>query len=275
MGDHEPLGPAPSLPARQKGRTRTLIKPLDPQAIRRETKRLFGSARWMYNQHGALFLGRETVDLATSYALYPLLAQRTAGAFTFAGREVPYVRHPYNRAWRNERSVELGLAADFLRSAKPGRILELGNVLAHYGPVSHDVVDKYESAPGVLNEDIIDFQPIDRYDLVLSISTIEHVGWDEQPREPDKVLRACKRLQELVLPGGAILVTAPLGYNPHLDDYLNEGALEFAYCGYLRRITRDNRWEETSLVQAQRATSDRRFRGPNAIFVGMQPSPRS
>lgn len=68
-------------------------------------------------------------------------------------------------------------------------MLEVGNVLSHYFPIHHDIVDKYEVCPGVINQDIADFLPQEKYDLILSISTVEHVGWDEQPQEPTKLLQ--------------------------------------------------------------------------------------
>jgi hypothetical protein len=38
-------------------------------------------------------------------------------------------------------------------------ILEIGNVTSHSYPVTHDVLDKYEIADGVVNEDVTDYQP--------------------------------------------------------------------------------------------------------------------
>jgi hypothetical protein len=38
-------------------------------------------------------------------------------------------------------------------------VLEVGNVLSHYFPVHHDVLDKYEKAKGVINEDVVEFSP--------------------------------------------------------------------------------------------------------------------
>jgi hypothetical protein len=38
------------------------------------------------------------------------------------------------------------------------------------------VLDKYEQAPGVINEDVVSFSPPQKYDLIVSVSTLEHVG---------------------------------------------------------------------------------------------------
>jgi hypothetical protein len=241
--------------------------PIDP--IFREAKRLGQSARWMYEEHGPRFLVREIGDLIASYALYPFSATKFENrTFDFHGRRIHYVRHHYNRAWRNERCVELGLAYDFI-ARHPGRTLELGNVLAHYRRVHHDVLDKYENSPDVINADIVDFEPARPYDVLLSISTLEHVGWDERPREPDKVLRAYARMLSLIGPNGAMLVTAPLGQNPHLDEYVHDGRLAFPVRRFLKRVSKDNEWRELDEAEVKGAVWGSPFHGTNALFVGM------
>ena len=52
-----------------------------------------------------------------------------------------------------------------------------------YYKFEHDIVDKYEKKKGIINQDIVDYKPDKKYDLIISISTLEHVGWDETPRE--------------------------------------------------------------------------------------------
>lgn len=94
----------------------------------------------------------------------------------------------------------------------------MGNVLSNYFSVNHDIVDKYEKSYGVINHDIVDFNPDKKYDLIVSILTLEHVGWDEIPKEPTKILSAIKNMIALLEPEGKIVVTLPLGYNPEMDD---------------------------------------------------------
>lgn len=110
----------------------------------------------------------------------------------------------YNASWSNERAIEIPLAQERIRQAAGKRILEIGNVLAYYGQVPHEVVDKYERADGVRNIDVVDFHPAAPYDLIISISTLEHVGWDETPRDPAKLLRAVTHLTGLLAPGGEL-----------------------------------------------------------------------
>ena len=90
--------------------------------------------------------------------------------------------------------------------ARGCRVLELGHVLSHYvdpsnyGFASHTVVDKYETSAmaNVHNVDIVDFESDALFDLIVSVSTIEHIGWDESPRDPEKVLLALQCMQGLL-----------------------------------------------------------------------------
>src|SRR5579872_7186960 len=76
------------------------------------------------------------------------------GSFEFRGKTYLYFWHRYNATWRNERAVEIPIAREFIAQSRGGNVLEVGNVLSHYGPVQHDVLDKYEKAEGVINEDV-------------------------------------------------------------------------------------------------------------------------
>ena len=118
-----------------------------------------------------------------------------AKTFQFDGQEYEYLYHPYNRTWKNERGVEIPIFRELLFKHEGKRVLEVGNVLSHYFPIHHEVVDKYEVAPGVINRDIVEFVPQDKFDLIISISTLEHVGWDEQPQKPIKLLQAIDHLR--------------------------------------------------------------------------------
>ena len=56
-----------------------------------------------------------------------------------------------------------------------------------------------------------------RFDLIVSVSTLEHVGLDEQRREPGKAAAAVRRLTSMLAPGGLLWMTVPVGYNPDLE----------------------------------------------------------
>ena len=199
---------------------------------------------------------------------WSLFAFRWFGAkkFKFAGRTHTYCCHHYSLD--NERAVEVALARDFLLG-KRGTVLEVGNVLSNYMSFPHDVVDKYEVTPGVINEDIVNFAPGKKYAGIISVSTLEHVGWDEQPRNPQKIKQAISHMKTLLAPGGWMFVTIPLGYNHNLDEMLRSSASGFSEIGYLLRISADNRWREAQPEEAYEAKYASPFPNANALFVGV------
>lgn len=184
--------------------------------------------------------------------LYPLFMQHAKKEFTFRGKIYKYVRHPHNRTWVNERIVEVPLGLAALKQYKGKRILEVGNVLSNYTKSDHDVLDKYEVAPGVINEDIVSFKPKKKYDLILCLSTLEHVGWDETPREPDKVIAAVNNMKKLLAPKGKLLITTPFGYNQYLDSLLLAETLPVDMIYFLERKNFWNDWHEISRVEVSK-----------------------
>jgi hypothetical protein len=184
------------------------------------------------------------VRVGAQTAYYNTLKGRRT--FECQGKIYKYLFRRYNTTYANERAVEIPIAMAAVRQHPEERVLEVGNVLAHYYPHHHDVLDKYEQAPGVTNGDVVDFQPGKLYDLIVSVSTLEHVGWDEEPRDPPKFLRGVEHLTSLLAPGGKLLVTLPIGYNTALDGFLQEGRVPFTSTAYLMRISDDNQWREAS-----------------------------
>jgi len=212
---------------------------------------------------GVGFVAKRAADYFVSFWAAQYYSRRPPReTFEVLGRRYRYFYHLYNITWKNERAVEIAVAKDFVASHPSDNMLEVGNVLSWYGSGRHDVLDKYEEAPGVINEDIVDFSPGRPYDVIVAISTIEHVGWDETPRDPTKVVRAIERLKELLAPGGTMLVTAPVGYNPALDAALEDGTVSFTTQAYMKRVGR-TRWREASWgeVMGARYTEDRGAEG--------------
>jgi SAM-dependent methyltransferase len=212
--------------------------------------------------------------LALQWLLLPLWRRRLAGSegFVFAGRRHDYAVERYRLTWTNERAVELPLAFAEL-AARPGqRILEVGNVLAHYGCRGHRVIDKYERAPGVENIDVLDLAPSADYDLVLSVSTLEHVGWDEEPRDPSKAAAAVAHLKRCLKPGGRLWMTLPLGYNPPLDAQAASGALGFSAVACLQRVGTLT-WRQAPWDGSRRFAYGAPFRCANAVLVATFDAP--
>lgn len=157
--------------------------------------------------------------------------------FQFLGVDLPYFDHPYNDTIHNERAIEVAIAMGW--PPRSGLGLEVGNVLGHYGHTGHRVVDLHEEAPGVENIDVFDIAGT--YDWIVSISTMEHVGHDEEPKDPGAAARAIHHLRSLLASGGEMLVTVPGGYNPALDRALPTIGADYA-CTYRRN---DAEWELT------------------------------
>lgn len=160
-----------------------------------------------------------------------------------------YARLKNNSAYASERVVELPLVMAHVNEhlAAGGRILEVGNVLNHYHHFAHEVVDKYEKANGVRNVDIVQFSSLMKYDLVVSISTLEHVGFDEEAKDSEKILKSVEKLKTLVSPGGKIVITVPLGYNTYMDNQIILGQIQSIEMHLMHRISCENEWVEESL----------------------------
>jgi hypothetical protein len=169
--------------------------------------------------------------------------------FTYNGMEFDYFDHPYNTTRLNERAVEIPIVMEWL-SRQHGHGLEVGNVLSHYGVTGHHVVDLYEQAPGVQNIDLFDLRgPL--FDWIVSISTIEHVRWDTPPQDPNGSAQAVQALLGMLRPGGSsqLLVTAPLGHQPYLDEAVRTGSLHPTHDSVMVLANGKDQW-----VQSDRHT---------------------
>jgi hypothetical protein len=189
--------------------------------------------------------------------------------FQIGGEARHYFDHRYNLTWLNERRVELSLALTFAAECRRDRLLEVGAVLQHYGVSGHDVVDRFEFGEDILNVDICEFSPERTYDRIVSVSTIEHVGWDQEQRRPGDAIRALLHLESLLSVGGKALVTLPAGYNANLDAAVQQGqAPGFLWRGFVR-VDRANRWREVELAEALSRRYGSSYMFANGLLVGM------
>jgi hypothetical protein len=195
------------------------------------------------------------------------------------------VEHPYYRDYDgdpgkvppalSERTVELPIGYSTMRAFADQRRLEVGNTLEHWYPdlepgVTHDVVDKFERRPGVINEDILDFQPDRGYDLVLSLSTLEHVGKPEygDPGGEGKAIAAVLHCVDLLLPAGMFVATIPRGWNETLEQALREGELAHISRLYMARVDEANHWVQVADYNGIAGCGyDRPYRYANGIYV--------
>ena len=188
--------------------------------------------------------------------------------FTFAGKKYRYFVHPYHATWQNERAVEIPLLKPYVAAAPAGKTLEIGNVWGRYFPDRrHAVVDKYEERPGVTNLDVMDFKPKQKFDLVFSISTFEHIGLDEHDREPKKVLAAVNHSRTLLSRKGSLILTVPVGYNQYLDYLLESNQLGETERHSFKRVSRWMEWEACDYDEVRGAAYGSPYRYANALVL--------
>jgi hypothetical protein len=225
--------------------------------------------------------------------------------FLFQGKPLWYNRLPFNN--RGERAVEIPIVLDFLTRSRRGhgRLLEIGNVLQHYeaalGGLSclrpRRVIDKFERGEGVENHDLMDLDSGEKYQTIISISTIEHIGQHCTPTgeygevlgktDREAPLKAIARLYDLLDIGGHALVTVPFGkltdgawyiqFSTHYLDLLvthygiPREALVFSY---LKQISREKKWSnphqhwiETTADALEETCYDVFWSGARAIAI--------
>ena len=138
--------------------------------------------------------------------------------------------------FQGERVIEVPFALGFINQRHHNRLLEIGNVLNYYGQITkHDVIDKYETIGDCTNVDVLEYVPKEKYDIVVSISTMEHVGFDETPVDKEKTEKAMLRLFDFIKPDGRILVTVPIGYNPYIDEFIKSHYELFTHIYFLHK----------------------------------------
>lgn len=187
--------------------------------------------------------------------------------FKVRGNIYNYFYHKYNNTWLTERTVEIPVIWEIITRYIGKNILEIGNVLSHYFDFKHDIVDKYEKANGVLNQDIVDYNPNKVYDLIISISTLEHIGWNETPIKPLKILDAIKKLKQLLACEGKIIITLPIGWNPHLDKLLIDNKIKYYNKICLKRISENNKWKEILWDKIRDLDFNNPFPSANGLII--------
>ncbi|MDN4523626.1 hypothetical protein [Fictibacillus fluitans] len=141
--------------------------------------------------------------------------------FNMNGKQFYYSKSSYNNF--SERSIEVPVAKDFFNKYKEKKILEVGNVFKNYNneKVTWDVIDKFEVSPNVLNIDLMDYEPVNKYDAIVSVSTIEHIGQTTEPtgtygentldKDREAPLKAIIKIYNLLKLEGEAFITVPYG----------------------------------------------------------------
>jgi SAM-dependent methyltransferase len=179
----------------------------------------------------------------------------------------------YNVTWSNERCAEIPIARWHLAQTG-GPVLEVGNVLGHYSAHSHTVIDKFETGAGIINEDITKWRTDERFALILSISTFEHVGFDDDAGDNsgEKIRAAIAACRALLAPGGCLVITVPLGYNPALDELISSDALPASEARFLLQHGR-REWREVTRDQSLGTKYGRPFPYANGLWIAQFNAP--
>lgn len=167
----------------------------------------------------------------------------------------------------------------YVRLYQNKKVLEVGNVLSHYFHCEYTINDKYEKGDSVLNYDITDYSSNEKYDLIVTISTLEHVGWDEYSRYGDNatikhndqklLLKAIKNIKQMLNPNGTIIATMPLGFNNYLDSLIESQESGFSEVYFLRRISKDNKWRQVSYPEVKGTKYSNPYPCANSVVIGI------
>jgi hypothetical protein len=221
--------------------------------------------KWFVDRFGWKEVALKPLRNIFAPVIIPTLPKRP---FRYKGEDLPYVYHRYNMTWASERCVEVPIGRWWAGRFDAGAVLEVGNVLSHYGPVQHQILDKFEKGAGVINEDIVTFRPAKKYELIFSISTFEHIGFDDEAEgsSATKILEAIEACRKLLSPSGTLVITIPINYNPELDELISTGRLPSKNRTFLfRRGYTD--WVETDQASALKARYKAPFPYANAVMV--------
>lgn len=247
------------------------MPPKEVKKILSKIKKISKEKGIYYAIHSIIKTSINWLIISFWYCYYKIF--KVLETFTFEGEDYNYFYHKHNTTWRNERAVEIPIIWKIIKEHhnQQKRILEIGNVLSHYFAVNHTIVDKCEKAEGVINEDIVNFQSPEKYDLIIGISTLEHVGWDmgDRARNPMKILQAIENLKSCLAPSGKMVVTLPLGYNRIMDKLLNNGKIKFTKQYYLKRISRNNKWKEVDWNECRGVKYDFLYHSAKALIIGV------
>jgi len=162
-------------------------------------------------------------------------------------------------------------------------ILEIGNTSHNYFDVytlgcnDYDILDFYEVGTNrrkgvkdikTINEDIRYYKSNKKYDLIYSISTLEHLGFvanNHNPVEPYASIDALLSIKSLLAYGGLFIFTVPMNWNPHIHLIL-DSITTFKRNVYIRRVSID-RWEQCSKEEASTCKYGTPFKNGNAIRI--------
>jgi hypothetical protein len=116
-----------------------------------------------------------------------------------------------------------------------------------------------------------------KYDLIISISTFEHIGYDEVKRygKEDKAINkenlmlAIKKTKTLLKSQGVFVFTVPLGFNHFLDSKIAENELGLSEMFFLKRIIKNNQWLQVEYNEIKDVHYGSPFPCANGLMIGI------
>lgn len=170
------------------------------------------------------------------------------------------------RIINSERIVEIPLTIKLIQKTKFDSCLEIGDTVSKYFTFPHDIIDKYERRHNIIQADAYSYNFPVKYDLIISISTIEHIGKDEDKVFPEKAVLTLKRLMQQLNTHGLLFVTVPINYNEELDTFIRSNPSELNIC-FLARISFTNMWRQVSKETAFQHTYNYSYFHANSIAI--------
>ena len=245
--------------------------------IRTTTDNILSKAKQAYNREGLSYVLRSGLMMSLGYLfIYYYKMFKSSETFEFQGKTYHYFFHPYCTTWRNERTVAVPIIWDIVKryEEKKKNILEVGNMLSYYFKVSHDILDKYETKDGVINEDVVDFKPLKKYDLIVSILTLPEVGWYDTPRDLGKSIRAFENLRKLLSPDGQIVLVVGVGLHTQFEMSVRSKTIVFDKQGYMRHL-KGYMWQEADWKDVKDVKYDKSVPTSHGILIGTFRTERS
>jgi len=209
-----------------------------------------------------------------------ILNQTTKNSLNVDGITIKQTYDKYNNTFLNERSIEVPLSKYLIKKYssqfKSPKVLEIGNTLVHYendNKIDRKVVDRYEKYQNVINEDIEEFESNHKFDLIFSISTLEHVGSDYgELKEEEKFLRVIDKIKNLLNEGGVFIITLPIFYREHVDKY-NSNNNDFTITYFLTRDNYRNDWKLSNkdfvFSNKNNLVYNSKYPCANSVYIGI------
>lgn len=187
-----------------------------------------------------LFKNYQDYTIENNEAIYPKVDYGPSNT-TINGINVSYIRELPNRAYRNERSIELGLGKYFAEKFN-NEIVELGAVCYQYSFFKGwNTIDPYDSYEKCIRKDILEYNYCSSN--LLSISTLEHCGLDLGYNQPKDENLAITGLKKIIGESNNYLVTFPIGVHRKLEDYVKNNLKDYIILKRKNPRGEPNEWE--------------------------------